>query len=82
MTKKALLELLEKEAKEYRKTALDSIKRNKHMNNLTVADLKKIKREIKYSKRLIDAMLIDFINSVAIGQGIDLGLYTKHLRNN
>lgn len=80
MTKKDLLELLEKKAKNYREEALDSIERNNRMNNLTAADFKKIKGEIKYSKRLIDALLVDFINSVATGQGIDLGLYTKHLK--
>lgn len=78
MTKKGLLNLLEKEAKEYRKETLVSIKRNNRMNNLTAADFKKI--GTKTFKRLADAVLVDFINYVAAGQGIDLGLYTKHLK--
>ncbi len=80
MTKKDLLNLLEKEAKEYRKGALHSVKRNVRMNNLTAADLKKIGKEMKFCKRLADALLVDFINYVAAGQDVDLGLYTKHLK--
>ena len=71
-------DIILKKAKEYRKKALVSIKRNNRMNNLTTADFKKIGTET--CQRLADAVLVDFINYVAVGQGIDLGLYTKHLK--
>lgn len=69
-TKGHLCKLLEDEAKEYRLKSLNSIKQNSHMNSC---------KNPKVSQPVIDAILVDFINYVATGQGIDLGLHTKHL---
>jgi hypothetical protein len=72
MTNDELYKLLENKAKTYRLTALSSIKRNKHMNDC---------KNPRASQNIIDALLVDFINYVALGQGLNLGLYTKDLRN-
>lgn len=79
MTRGELLELLTKEAKKYRKIAAASIELNHHTNNLSATDIATIKRNELRIQRLIDALLVDFINAVGAGQGIDLGLYTKDL---
>lgn len=58
-------------AKEYRIGARESIYRNKHMNNVDhVAEVEPY---------VVDAVLVDFINFIAMKQGMDLGLYTKDL---
>ena len=49
------------------------------MNDLSLKDISKLKRTAINSK-VIDALLVDFINSVGIGQCLDYGLYTKHLK--
>lgn len=79
-TKKQLHDFLEKEAKEYRNKAMDSVIRNLHMNELSEPDLNIIRRYYGTFGRFIDALLVDFINHVAQGQGCDLGLYVKHLK--
>lgn len=70
MIKRDLLKMLEENAKEYRKDAFSSIRRNNHMNKATGQDI---------DQRDIDALLVDFVNFVAMRQGVDLGLYTKDL---
>jgi hypothetical protein len=69
-TKKDLMDLLEREAKLYRKEGIEaSLRRNEHMH----------KFRGKFHAKLADAILVDFINSVASGQGLDLGLYTHDI---
>ncbi|MEK7478691.1 MAG: hypothetical protein AAB626_02075 [Patescibacteria group bacterium] len=80
ITRGELLNLLTKEAKKYRKGALSSVERSGHMNNLSPEDISKLKKEQQLTQKLIDALLVDFINSVGIGQCLDYGLYTKHLK--
>ena len=80
MTRGELLELLTTEAKKYRSKALVSIRRSKHMNDLSLKDISKLKKEQQLTQKFIDALLVDFINSVGIGQCLDYGLYTKHLK--
>ena len=80
MIRGELLNLLAEEAKQYSHKALLSIERNKHMNNLSQKDLQRLKRNQKLIQRLIDALLVDFINFVGTGQCIDYALYTKHLK--
>jgi len=80
MTRGELLKLLTKEAKKYRDGALVSIKRSKHMNDLSSKDISKLKKEQQLTQKLIDALLVDFINRVGAGQCLDYGLYTKHLK--
>jgi len=81
MTRGELLQLLTKEAKRYRRTALSSIERNKHMNNVSRRDLLYLKKNPQLTRRMIDALLVDFINTVGVGQCIDYALYTKHLKS-
>ena len=80
MTVGELISLLEKEAKKYRKHARISIARNFHMNELTQNDIAELTGKKNFADRVIDAALVDFINYVAVGQGCDLGLYVKHLK--
>ena len=81
MTRGELLNLLEKEAKHYRLQALASIKRSKHMNDLSGKDLVQLKKNQQLTQRMIDALLVDFINAVGVSQCLDYCLYTKHLES-
>lgn len=65
MTNSELVQLLEDRAKEYRKIGIESIRRNKHMLHPGV---------IPGSLSEIDNILVDFINYIALAQGMDLGL--------
>lgn len=68
MLKIELLEMLVKNAKEFRgdKTHYS---RNSHMHNITE----------KPDDDVIDAILTGFINYVAMKQGVDFGLYASDL---
>lgn len=81
MTRGELLNLFTKEARRYRKQALSSIERNRHMNNLSREDFLRLKKSQRLIQRTIDALLVDFINTVGAGQCVDYGLYTKHLKS-
>lgn len=80
MTRGELLTLLTEEAKQYCIQAMASIERNRHANDLSKKELKKLKKNQKLTQRMIDALLVDFINVVGVGQGIDYALYTKDLK--
>ena len=73
LTKKELLNMLEKNLKEYRLDANKSLRRNSHMNYNVMQGRKDTPQEI------IDSLLVDFVNYVGKCQGLDYGLYTKHL---
>lgn len=79
MTRGELLNLLTETAKKYHKEAISSLERNRHMNNLPLTDIATMRRDVRRTQRLIDALLVDFMNAVGAGQCIDLGLYTKDL---
>lgn len=66
------LELLQKAAVKYRKTAQETVIRNNHMNDL--------KGDEKISQETIDAVLVDYINFIAMKAGLDYGLYTEDLK--
>lgn len=72
MTKRELLEYLERTAKEYRLGCRESLIRNSHMNDLG--------GECDVDQKVVDAILVDFINKVGVDQWVDYGLYTKDLR--
>ena len=61
-----LLNMLSNEAKTYCPNAVESVIRNGHMN--------------EFKGDGISQLIVDFINYVASGQGIDYGMYTKDLR--
>ena len=70
MTKIELLDMLKKNAEDYREGAKDSLKRNNHMNAYKDEEL---------PQNVIDALLVDFINFVGTKQCIDYALYTSDL---
>lgn len=80
MTKIELLNLLTEKAKEYRREALSSTKRNRHMNDLSPADFAKLEKNRQLTQRAIDALLVGFINGIGVDQGVDYGLYSKDLK--
>lgn len=67
MTRGELCQMLEKVAISYRLDCKNSIVRSSHMNKYNGEEIQ---------QETIDAILVDFINKVALFQGIDLGLYT------
>lgn len=73
MTKLQLLEYLERIAKEYRTECRDSLIRNSHMNDL--------KGECEVDQKVVDAILVDFVNMIGVDQGVDYGLYTRDIKN-
>jgi hypothetical protein len=68
-----VLKVLIADAKEYRAGAMESIRRNAHMNDATGADI---------NQRDVDALLTDFINYVAGRRCVDLALYASDLKAN
>jgi hypothetical protein len=62
VTKGELLKFLEDEIKGYRKGAIASLERSKHMHNCG---------NLRVSQDFIDALLVDSVNNIAAGQGID-----------
>jgi hypothetical protein len=74
LSKRDLMNLLEKEAKLYRLNANDSLRRNGHMNDYAMKGREDVPQEI------VDALLVDFINYVGTGQGLDEGLYVHNLK--
>ena len=80
MTKIELLNLLTEKAKECRREALLSIRRNRHMNDLSPTDFAKLEKNRQLTQKTIDAILVDFINGIGVDQGVDYGLRSKHLK--
>lgn len=71
MMKRELLDMLVENVKEYKRDGvLLSLKRNGHMNQYEGE---------RVSGQTIDAVLVDFVNFVAMKQGVDLGLYTRDI---
>lgn len=66
-----LLNAMKDDAKIYREGAMESLLRNRHMNNIT--------SDCIIDTRVIDAVLVDYINFVASKYCVDYGLYTKDL---
>ena len=73
-TKKDLMDLLERNIREYRLKANESLRKNHHMNDNVMDGREDIPREV------IDALLVDFLNYVGNYQGLDTGMYVEHLR--
>ena len=76
-TKGDLWHYLARVAKDYvREGTQASIVRNRHMNHAGEFANKHWKPQVQ---ELAEAILVDFINKVGLDQGLDVGLYTKHL---
>jgi hypothetical protein len=67
------LDLLTAKAKKYRIDAQCSLERNCHMNKIEKGEIVQM--------RIIDAVLVDFINFIGMQGCIDYGLYTIDLNN-
>ena len=68
-----VLELLKKYADKYSVNAKSSLVRNNHMND--------IKDNEEIDQRVIDAVLVDFINFIGMKNCVDYALYTRDLRD-
>lgn len=66
-----MLELIKKYADKYSEEAKTSLVRNNHMNEI---------KDEEIDQRVIDAVLVDFINFIGVKHGIDYALYTSDLR--
>jgi hypothetical protein len=66
-----LLQLVTNFAKEYAVKGVESIRRNNHMNKVSIGD--------ELSKNVVDAVLVDFINYIGLSYGVDFGLYIQDL---
>jgi len=71
MTKGELLQMLCDDAKSYCPGAAMSIARNSHMNEYQGEYVSQI---------VVEALIVDFVNFVGSKQCLDLGFYTKHLK--
>lgn len=71
MSKIQLLEMLTRNAREYRKDVEKSLTDNDHMHE---------HRGPAPSQEAIDALLVGFINYVGVMQGVDYALYAEDLR--
>jgi hypothetical protein len=80
MTIGQLFSLLEAEAKKYREDLIGSIVREREAYELSKSDNAEIGRKQKLFKRFADAVLVDFINHVALGQGVDRAERPKDIR--
>jgi hypothetical protein len=69
-----VLESLKNYAIEYKKSGIiKSLIRNSHMNEVS--------KDIKITNKEVDAVIVDFINYIAMMHGVDYALYTKDLTN-
>jgi hypothetical protein len=72
LTTGEVLQLLTNFAKDYAPIGAESIKRNVHMNEVT--------DQSTISQKVLDAVLVDFINYIGSQYCVDYGLYTSDLR--
>lgn len=57
-----------------------SLLRNRHMNDLTDRDARKLMEAPSHYRRVAEAAVASFINHFVARRGGDLGLYVRHLR--
>ena len=68
-----ILEKLVEYSKKYRTDASETIKRNSHMNDINENDV--------IDQRIVDAVLVDYINFIGHCHGIDYALYSDDIKN-
>lgn len=73
ISKIQFIEHVNESMERYREDAPQSLVRNNHMN--------KIRKSEIVSQRIIDAVLVDFVNFIAGEMGVDYGMYTRNLGN-
>lgn len=69
----ALMDELDGILQAYHAGAVDSVKRNRHMNE--------IREDEVVDKRIVDAVLVDFMNRIAAQYCIDYAMYTRDLKS-
>ena len=72
MTNGEYIKTLEDSAKTYIKGGVASVTRNYHMNQLTPID--------EIQQKVLEAIVVDFINYTAAQRFMDLGLTTDNLK--
>lgn len=73
MTNGEFMDLLVKDLKAYHKAGpMESVKRNVHMSDYYGQPV---------AAETVDALLVDFVNFVGMRRGMDLGLYTRDLKD-
>ena len=72
VSRKQMMDLLTEEAKLYVKNAKASVHRSRHMHEY---------KKGKIPQALVEAVVVDFVNSIGRGQGLDWGLYTHYLHD-
>ena len=72
MSKLVFIQHFEQNVRGYLPNARESIVRNKHMNDVVIGD-------ILPEQKMIDALFVDFVNFVAMRQGVDYAMYTRDL---
>lgn len=78
LTKQQYLELITNAAKRHRFTLKQSVINNDHLSQLDGLD--EVHFKVYITQYMIDAILIDFINSIAYDEGVDYGLHATDLR--
>lgn len=73
MTNAELLEMLVENLKDYRVDRYASLARNTHMHDASLEML------AATSPDILDAVLVDYLNFVAVRQGVDLALYAEDI---
>jgi hypothetical protein len=73
MTKGELINWIKDMAVDYSSQAVESVNRNKHMNSFD--------GKFKLPQDKIDALLVDFINYCAMGQGMDYAMYARDMKH-
>jgi hypothetical protein len=79
MKTEELLQSLARYAGLYYKDAVKSIEKNRHMNGLTNDDLYAIGRNEALVRKIVDAVIVDFINFIGAQHCADFAMYTKDL---
>jgi hypothetical protein len=67
-----VLNFLVSYAKKYVKEGKDSVKKNRHMNELEKDD--------SVTQQQVEAVVVDFINYIGVKCGIDYALYTSDVQ--
>ena len=80
MTTGEFLNSLEGSARKYRSKAIMSLLRNASMYELSKKDCSEVERNRRRFQRFLDAVLVDFINHLALERGGDRGEKPEHIR--
>jgi hypothetical protein len=80
MTVGVLLDILEENVARHRSDCIASVLRNRRSNELNDADAERLRVDAEHYQRVVDAVLVDFINEVARSYGGNRGERTEHIK--